>query len=29
MFMDFMGIVKTTKNLSKIKDKGVWKIVDT
>lgn len=28
MFMDFMGIVKIIKNLSKIKDKGVWKIVD-
>lgn len=28
MFMDFMGIVKIIENLSKIKDKGVWKIVD-
>lgn len=29
MFMDFMGIIKTTNNLNKIRDKGVWKIVDT
>lgn len=29
MFMDFMGIIKTTDNLNKIGHKGVWKIVDT
>lgn len=29
IFMDFMGIVKTTKNLNKIKDQGVWEILDS